>query len=175
MRGLLGLTLLAAVCVAAPPPEHINRTFKASVVLTGINSQIEKPAFIRCLNQDEWKTTWDKHAGEDSFKTNRMPEVNCDDNMVVAIFHGKGAQNYGYEIHPIDDEKNFLRIRYKMRTYQVMAIGDGTDDFSKYKTQSYAFIVMPKSTKEIVFEEDVHTGIGDPPVWKEKSRLNAVR
>ena len=78
----------------------------------------------------------------------------------------------------VAEEKDRVRLRYRPTWYQT-GIGQPPPeefqiDWKDWDTQSYAFIVLPRSNKVLILEEDVHDIIGDPPEWKERVRFPAI-
>jgi hypothetical protein len=83
--------------------------------------------------------------------------------MVIAIFQGAGWNNAGLKLVSISDEDNRIAVRFSNKGYQT-----GGPDGGGRKVTAYGFFVVPRSTKPVVIEEDVHEYIGKPPVWKER-------
>jgi hypothetical protein len=169
--------LMVWVILAAAPAlaEELPRPLKPAMVWTGTDSKQAKESFARLGSQKDWEDTWHKHRGRDKIADSwTCPEIDFDSYMVVAIFHGKSYQNNGIKITAVSEEKDLVRVRYKPTWYQVAIVrGREGDDAHSYDTQSYAFIVLPKSSKAILLEEDVHGINGEPPVWKERAKLAA--
>jgi hypothetical protein len=176
------LFLVPVLLVVAPvPATEVPRKLKPVVVWTGIDSKQAKMSFARCCSQKDWEEIWHKHQSNAKAKTPSCPQVDFDSYMVVAIFQGKSCQDTGIEIVSVTEEKKCLRIRYKPLWFQVGFVRPERGsrpakcEVETYETQSYAFVVLPKSQKAIVLEEDVRTLIPDPPVWKKRATLEALR
>jgi hypothetical protein len=176
--------LVPVLLVVLPPSsEELPRKLKPVVVWTGTDSKQAKMSFARCCSQKDWEATWHQHqSSEAKAKGQGCPEVDFDSYMIVAIFNGKSFQKTGIEIVTVTEEKNCLRVRYKPLWFQVGFIrpergsgpAKGETKTDAYETQSYAFVVLPKSQKAIVLEEDVRNLIPDPPVWKKRATLEAL-
>ena len=89
--------------------------------------------------------------------------------MVIAIFQGGSLKDHGVEVHSILEEKDCIRVQFGPMSWQT-----AFSHKPKFDSQSFAFIVLPKSGKAIVFEEDVRGQIHAPPIWKERARLPAM-
>jgi len=152
---------------ADEPPKQI----KPVVVWTGIESENSEPSFHCMRSNDEWTKIWIKHKGYSGQRTlwkEQCPQVDFDSNMVVGLFHGERNNNSGLKVVSVTDEKTLLRIRFCPLWYSS---GLDRDD---RRTESYALLVIPKSTKTIVIEEDTRSLIRGSPVWTERARLSAV-
>jgi hypothetical protein len=168
--------LVSAFLSAAPvSAEELPRKIKPVMVWTGTESKQTKESFARCCSQKDWEASWHKHKGRDE-KTDRgtCPEVDFDSYMVIVIFHGESYQNHGIDIKSVTEEKGCVRVRYRPSWYQVASVPGQAEDFKALETQTYAFVVLPRSEKAIVMEEDVRNLIPDPPVWKERAKLAAL-
>ncbi len=167
------MLLVLAPASAAELP----RKLKPVVVWTGTDSKQAKMSFARYCSRKDWSATWHKHQSTDrKGNKQRCPEVDFDSHMVVAIFQGKSFQDTGIEVITVTDEKNCIRIRYKPMSFQVAYIEPpAKGETDSYETQSYAFLVLPKSQKAIVLEEDVRSLIHDPPLWKKRSTIEGLR
>jgi hypothetical protein len=170
--------LIPVLLVVAPTwAEELPRKVKPVLVWTGTDSKQAKMSFARCCSQKDWETTWHEHQSEAKAKSQSCPQGDFDSYMVVAIFHGKSFQNTGIEIVAVTEEKNCVRVRYRPLWYQVAFVRPATkgevksDEWLRSETQSYAFVVLPRSEKAIVLEEDVRNLIADPPVWKKRATL----
>jgi hypothetical protein len=172
MRGFTWLAVasfvLAPAAWSADPPTKL----KPVVVWTGLDSAQAKPWVARCITEEQWRETWKAHGTENGGRARAFPEVDFGAYMVLAVFQGQGSQNYGLFDFEITDESDCLRVRYVTGYYQIGGIPESNADERRLDTQSYAFLVLPKSNKAIVFEEakDVRTRTG----WKERGRIAAV-
>jgi hypothetical protein len=53
-------------------------------------------------------------------------------------------------------------------------LGRGEIDPDKPYLLSFAFVVLPRSTKAVIVEEEVQDIIGKAPVWQERARFPAL-
>jgi hypothetical protein len=124
-------------------------------------SHVESAEYHRITDPASWETLWNRHD-----TSARSPEVDFASNMVVAIFQGKGWNSDGvYCVSAWEDDAT-LRVRYDERSYQTAG-----PDGGGVRVSSCGFIVLPKSAKTLVLEENVQGLIGGAPVWKERARL----
>jgi hypothetical protein len=78
-------------------------------------------------------------------------------------------KNFGVDVHSILEETDCIRVQYRSPSWQTRF-----DIEQKYDAQSFAFIVLPKSQKTIVFDEDVQHLLGESPIWEERAKLPAL-
>jgi hypothetical protein len=173
---------LAAFAEASSAVEPLPRKVKPVMVWAGTDGNEAKESFDRCSSQKEWETVWYKHKGRDE-EVHRLtrPEFDFDSYMVIAVFQGGSLKNYGVDVHSILEETDCIRVQYRPPLWQTGFSLDeeGVDnkqgnDEMKYDAQSFAFIVLPKSQKAIVFDQDVQDLLDAPPIWKERTKLSAM-
>jgi hypothetical protein len=158
------------------------RKIQPTVVLTGVDSQQSREAFVRCDSTDAWQATWKAHRSE-GFETSCM-DVDFQSHMVVAVY----SPSSRISIVDVSENESSVRIRYRPYGNQIIFIPDadgknvkvyqagrGELDLSKPSLLSYAFIVIPKRNKVIVIEEDVRRLISGPAIWKDKAKLPVKR
>jgi hypothetical protein len=171
MRWLIWLALTAtslnSAALAGDPPKN----FKPVVVWTGTDSGQTKASVARCVSKDQWQATWKAHEHEGGEAGRLAPEVDFERYMVLAVFQGENVQNHGLFHFEVMDETDCLRVRYVTGYFQTAGHSDSEADKRRLETQSYAFLVLPKSSKAIVFEEakDVRARTG----WVEQGRIAA--
>src|SRR5262249_7261822 len=154
--------------------DEFPRTTKPVLVWTDTNSKITKPLFARCDTRKEWSTVWQKHQGRDAdpyMSIAPYPEIDFESYMAIAIFHGKSSMNSGIWVREVVEEKSRIRIHYQPSWYQIVVDTQTNAREALAETNSFAFILLPRSRKEIVFEEDVRRTIQGPSVWKERARI----
>lgn len=158
---LLALAASAASAIASPPARFI----KPVVVVTGIDSKEDKESFSCCRTRDDWVKVWAKHTGIADEHKCRPIEIDFESYMVLALFQGKHHSNRGIAVDPIADEPTQLRVRYRPLWYAKVPKSSGSTS-----TQSYAFVVVPRSNKAILIE-GLAAGRRDIDVWVEKTRI----
>lgn len=140
---------------------------KPLVVLAGANSHIHKPSFQRITTPAAWARTWASHLGTSTDDAYRPTlEVDFDRCLVVAVLCGDEVNVRGMEVASIRDSAESLFIRVERMYYQTAGEGN-----NKPPDRPYAFIVLPKTDKNIVLEENTQQYSGRPPVWKQWVRL----
>ena len=82
---------------------------------------------------------------------------------VVALFRGDSINSCGLRVGSVTEDGDTVVVRFDDISFQTMSSGgkDGGD-----RVVPYAFIILPKSEKTIVLEENVQSIIGGPPQWK---------
>ena len=175
MRWLTLVTVFLVVSSDNLIADETPKKIKPVVVWSGKDSGVAKETFNRCQSDKEWSATWDAHQNEGGQAGQPSPTIDFDSHMVIALFQGKGSQNWGLFIHEIQDERDRLRIRFITGYYQTASIPESETDRLKLQTQSYAIVVLPKCDKEVVFEEATDRDAERrPSKWKERGKLKPV-
>ncbi len=147
------------------------------MVWSDVDSKITEESF-RCIRSpEEWGKLWKAHkVGADADKVYPLcPVVDFEAYMIVALFRGKSIARE-LAIESVRDEKDALRVRYRPHAVSIF-ITEKTNPRA-FDTQSYAFAVLPKSKKTIIIEEKMpgaRPPTADPPVWRERARIEAVK
>ena len=139
------------------------------VVLSGADSHCTQPSYELIKKSSELTKAWAKHLGtseDDAYRPAMV--VDFDRCMVVAIFRGEQGNVRGIELEPVIEGNTALTIRFSDLGYQT----GGKSNF-KPPDRPYAFIVVPKSSKSIVLEENVQQYKGQPPIWNPLAKLPA--
>jgi hypothetical protein len=163
---LAGLVWQFSAGADANTPSLIN---SALTVLTGDDSHISKTAFRRVGSTLEWKKTWLSHLGlkEDTIHRTAM-EVDFDRCMVIAMFGGKSENRRGYRVESVLEKKDSIVVQFDQISFQTAGPDGGA-----VHVMPYAFIVLAKSEKPVVLEENVQIYKDHAPEWKEVARLSA--
>jgi hypothetical protein len=155
--------------VACSQAAEDEKNTKPPVVLSGADSHIVKPSLRLIMSDEAWKRAWAAHLGttvDDAYR----PEmgVDFDRYMVVAIFRGERVNTRRVAIESTSAIRGSTLIRIIDLGYQTAGKDNG-----KPPDRPYAFVVLPKSTKGVIVEENVQQYKGEPPEWKEWSRIEA--
>ena len=86
--------------------------------------------------------------------------------MAIAIFLGKTWNSRGVSATVSEDDER-VRVRFDSISYQTIG---GADHVTPY-----GVLVIPRSAKEVVLEENVQGLIGGEPVWKVRARFPRIR
>ena len=152
------------------PVEKLKKLIKPLLFWTGINSQIKQPHYERISSSKQWKAIWLKHYGKTAQEafTDRIPrtEIDFERCMVLAIFQGEGINSRGLTLDSIQEESERIRVRFDEWHYQTDANG-GAD-----RCQSFAFVVIPRSTKPVIVEENIQGLKGQPPKYRVRAILD---
>ena len=170
----------------APIPVH--------VTWRGAHSRIAERCQYRITSEKEWVDLWLRHVGykpegeqyEVWSNPADVPRVDFDEYMIVAIFSGRSVNCDGMEAVSVMEETECLRFRFRGMFYQTFKIhGEGHFLSSAANSEAalfdgpvhttpYAMLVVPRSTKPLVLEENVQSQIGAPPAWKERQRFEGL-
>jgi len=110
---------------------------------------------------------WAAHLGTSPDDAYRAAfEVDFDKCVVVAILKGDQINVRGVEVNSLLDNQDSTILRFTQVYYQTANVGK-----NKPPDKPFAFVVLPKTNKQIILEEDVYTVTNEPPKWKEIARL----
>lgn len=174
MRTLLLLSAVVLVSLilwleasAAPDADKSTVANSPLVVFTSNDSHMSKADYRKIASAEEWTQTWLEHLGmqEDTIYRPSM-EVDFSRCTVVAIFSGKSINGRGFRVESVTEDNDKIVVRFDDISYQTAGPDGGGDQVTPY-----AFIVLPKSEKPVVLEENVQNIKGELPKWKEVARL----
>jgi hypothetical protein len=147
---------------------------KPLVVLTGVDSRMSKTSFHRVESEQEFRKLWLAHLGkaEQDYWRTPTPAISVDFErcMVIAVFRVEKGNSRGLHVESVTDGDDQVTVRYTNLSYQTAA-GFGRTLPPTPITPAYAFVVVPKSDKPVVLEEDGQRLKNDPPNWTERARL----
>lgn len=141
-------------------------------LLSGADSKVSEASYRRVTSADQWRRVWLDHLGlSDDTIYGPLFEVDFQRCMVLAVFRGKMVNVASERVDSVTQTERAIVVRIDDIGYQTF--GFDNEGGAEHVTP-YAFIVLPKSGKQIVFENNVQGQKGQPPVWKELARIEAV-
>lgn len=143
-----------------------------AVTYRGAASAITEPRYVRVTSQADFEKLWKEHRGEAAQHTD-MLDVDFKTCMVIAIFQGRSANTDGVKLEGVSERNGGLLVRFDEWSYQTMTI-QGDPESGIIRTTAYGFIVLPRSEKPVVLEENTQGLIGKPPIWTERARFPAL-
>lgn len=161
---------LSQICLAADVGKGSD-SHSPLAVLSGDNSHVSVLTYRRIASETEWKRVWLKHLGlqEDTIYRPTM-EVDFSRCIVIAILGGRSVNCCGYKIDSVRDHKDAVVVRFDEVSFQTA----GPDGGAQHVTP-YAFIVIPKTDKPVVLQENKSQNMSrTPAVWEEAARLNGM-
>lgn len=157
---------------AQQPPAEGAKPF---VAFSGGDSRIETVRYERIVSDHSWAEVWlgnfgKRPSGKYDFFRNpeRVPDVDFEKCMVIAVFGGKTTNRAGFKAVGITESAEQVTFRFCPKSFQT-----GGQSDRGHTTTPYAFFVVPRSTKPVVLEVDAHQYLGDQPAWKEVHRFPA--
>jgi hypothetical protein len=162
-----GLVGFDAVAGEAPTTQGV-----PLAVLSGPSSKVSEASYRRVTSSDQWKRVWLDHLGLSDDTIYRPAfEVDFQRCMVLAVFRGKMVNVASERVDSVTETERAIVVRIDDTGYQTGGIG--SDDHADHVTP-YVFVVLPKSGKQIILENNVQPYLGQPPEWKELARIEAV-
>jgi len=165
----VGITGMGRLFAAEATPSAL----RPCVVLTGADSLVKSPGYVRVESEKEWASVWHHHKGVEETKEHDaffnplgLPGIDFDRYMVIAVFCGSGWNSAGVTVASLTEERERLLLRFQGKWYQTA----GPDGGGR-PACAYGFLVLPRTEKTVVLEENVQHLIGGPPVWKERASL----
>jgi hypothetical protein len=147
------------------------------VAISGTDSHVTKPSYERVTTAKDWRRIWAGHLETtvDSYYRAIM-EVDFDRCLVVVMFRGEQIQIRQITIDSVLETAGSITIRFNELGY---GIGLGKDEKPPKPERPYAFVILPKTNKEIVWEEKIwskeDSARGRPPKWEERARLKPTQ
>lgn len=140
---------------------------KPYVALSGAQSRITEPSFLRIGSAEKWAELWQRHVGEQT-KVDEYTnmEIDFERAMVVAVFYGQTQNAAGIRAVSITEDAAQITLRFQVSGYQTVGVSTNTTP--------YGIFVLPRSSKELVVEENVQEAKHAPPVWKERARFPEI-
>jgi hypothetical protein len=159
---LASMLLIAAHSFAA------GNSSKPLVVYSGSNSEVREPLYSKITSKSEWDKVWASHLGtsvDDAYRS--AFEGDFDKCMVVAILQGNQINVRGVHIDSITEKENVIVVRFVDVYYQT-----GDEGNIKPPDRPFAFVVLPKTNKQIILEQGTSADGRLQLTWKELVRLN---
>lgn len=136
-------------------------------VLSGGDSNIAEPQCLRITSDLAWAELWSRHLGtrvDDHYRARF--EVDFSRCTVVAILLGDSINTCGIEIHRVAEVHDSVTVRFDTLKYQTA----GQDNHRPPDTP-YAFVILPRTEKNIVVVRGVREYTGPPTAWKVQAIL----
>ena len=187
MRYPLFLILgIACGCQAASPRPPTHATLQREIgrplaVISGDDSHITQASFRRVETDAAWQRLWLDHLGlgEDTIYRPKL-DVDLARCTVVAIFDGRTFNRTGMKVDSVARAGGELVVRYRDVTFQTSSGFTSAPSLltdppnaggGAVPVTPFAFVVLPKTDRPIIVEEDLHRIKGGPPLWKQVAKL----
>ena len=144
---------------------------KPLVAMSGADSYVKTPSYQRVTTPDDWTRIWASHLGttkDDAYRP--LLDVDFTRCLVVVIFRGEEINTRGIQIDSAFETTESIVIRFTELGYQTAGEAN-----NKPPDRPYAFVIIPRTHKSIVLEENFPTMIPRSPKWQEVVRLKAVQ
>ncbi|MBZ0137935.1 MAG: hypothetical protein K8I27_16385 [Planctomycetes bacterium] len=142
-------------------PELATQAFRVLRKWEGADSEVVDKSCVVVSDKDAWSALWMAHTinpMDDPVNPPKLPEVDFEKELIVAVFGGQSVNSRGYFVQEILNARNGWVIRVDETTYQT---ANKADDVTPY-----GIWVLPKDSGSIAVEENVQ-GLKDAgPVWK---------
>ncbi len=136
-------------------------------VWTGPDSGVSEQGYFLVHTPEEWERIWLAHLQAMERRPNeaqdRTPRINFRKRLIVVLFHGNSFNNSGLAVEEVSERHDRIVLRYDEVSFQT--------DYVSVPTQAYAFVVLPRTEKSIVIEENVCPFIGGTPEWARRATL----
>jgi hypothetical protein len=165
--------LLLFVVLAGASEE---RTVRPYVGLWGAHSKVKRKSFHRITTPEAWTALWLRHRGREAkshsayYNEAGVPDIDFERCMVVAIFQGEAWNSAGVKVLSVTEDEARLLLQYDDRSYQTAGPNGGG-----VRVTAFGFFVLPKSTRELVVEENLQGLKGRPDRYRERARFPALR
>lgn len=153
------------VSVVEETPERIAPVYEEPGVLkvlrewTGANSKIGEPRAQLVENMRAWSRLWSEHeTGGWVVGAIDPPAVDFGNEIVLAVFGGKGWNSRGYEVVEILQGPRAYTVRVVKLSFQTAG--------GAVEASPFGIFVLPRTDRPIQLEHNVQNIIGDPPLWQ---------
>jgi hypothetical protein len=167
---LFGFVFILSGSIAFAGEQKAVESPKPSVVISGADSHVKKPRYLRITSRKEWAKAWQEHKGEKItdeydyyYDPLTLPAIDFDKYMVIAVFQGESANNAGLEFDSMIEKDEQIQFKYLNRGYQTMGHADDV--------VVYGFFVVARSAKPVLLIEGTRTMDAGKIRWEEKTTL----
>jgi hypothetical protein len=165
--GLLLIGVAGLAATAADRPGAGDDAGRPLLVLSGPQAAAEEPGVWLCSSQEVLGETWQAMMPEGALPdpTNvGVPVVDFDTCEAILIAGGAGRNASGYRVVEVLEDDGAVTVRIQRASYQTAGPGGGGVDVSPW-----ALVLIPRTDKTIVVEEDTHRLKDEPPNWVERA------
>ncbi len=179
--GVVATLAFAALLGTAslPTSDRPNAARPLPYLVAWYGIETKAPAKVeRITTREAWESLWTQHTGTavqaDAWPRPSIPEVDFARCMVVSIVPGEEGNAYAVQLVEVQDRKADTLLRFEVLRYQTASMPDARKPAPVQKNSPFGFFVIERNAKPLVFEDNVQSIIGQPPIWKEALRLEAV-
>jgi len=133
--------------------------------VSGIDSRLHERQLERVWNADTWAKRSKQILGKPAGPP--LPVVDFSRDEGIVISYGAVVNCRGLYLREVEETREHVRLRYDRVSYQTLQ-RPGQKPVPVYP---YLFLVLKRSNREVILEENVQNLIGGVPVWKERARL----
>lgn len=142
---------LIATVVALSAPQF------ETAVICGQKSSITERQYHLIDNQAKLSEVWRLHSTEPA------PTLNERTSMSLLIFSGRSVNSLGVKISSVEEQADSIRVRYTQHHFGSFRGG--------VECQPWAMVILPRTTKPILVEENVQANKWDPDLWEPRQTL----
>lgn len=172
--------------------DPVERKITPCIIITGADSHVRQRRYLRIMSLNDWAKLWMEHKGETRLPQYdwyndplTVPWVDFDNYMVIAVFQGDEVNNAGLSVVSMAEDARQITFRFQHKHYQTLVSTQSSEkDHNKaitaflnaaskarVKVNVFGFFIVPRSSKQVRFEENVQGYIGEPPEWQERAIL----
>lgn len=160
--------------VIAEEPKNAPRSCNvlgASLIITGSKCKQHDAGFFLVYGSDSQQKCIDDYCLKTENKADsgtfdiRSIKVDYSKYVIVVIYYGDVSNCTALNIDQVTEEEARIVVKYKPAWFQ-------SDIPNSICSNPYALLVMPKTSKKIVIEEDTQITKGQPSKWKVRAILN---
>ena len=163
VAGSWGLAWDGTAAADAPPTRPL-------LVMTGWVSEIAEPRWRLAASQAVFDEEWMAHMGDRVQRAAQgwpmTPSIDFTACQAIFIFGGDGFNANGFRVEQMVEAADALTIRFDRISFQTSS-SDGPDH--GHPARPWAVVVVPRTDRTVILEENVQGLIGEPPVWKRRA------
>lgn len=125
---------------------------------TGADSKIDEPRVVLVKDDRALQRVWMEHLTGEVLVGIEFPLVDFRNEVVLAVFGGKGWNSRGYRVVEILQGAQVYTVRIEKQSFQTAG--------GAVEASPFGIFVLPRSDRPIRVEQNVQNIIGEPPLWE---------
>lgn len=140
------------------------------MVMTGHESDVAEARYRLAASQEVFDEVWVGHMGDRVTRAAQgwpmPPRIDFEACEAIFIFGGASTNTNGYRVMETIEAADAVTIRFEDISFQTSSL-DGAD--AGVRARPWAMLLIEKTDKTVVLEQNVQGLIGGDPIWKERA------
>lgn len=165
MRAILCVCLAATVCGSAE--YAVTDRSEPLMVMAGHDSEIDVERYVLASSQQAFDEQWIAHQGDRVARAAQgwpmTPQIDFESCAAIFIFGGDAFNSNGFRVVDIIEGAGVVKVRFEPISFQTSSL-EGEDP--GIRVRPWAMVLIERTDRTIILEEDVQGLIGGEPIWK---------